>query len=114
MPPPTRANNAIEEAPTANAWSRDAFPGKTAAIVLRPRSPNAATESPITAPPSRATNNAFGFLPVRAACAVRTFASVAARIPQNPARSDRSDPAANAPAAPHPMKVPMRMDTTKM
>jgi len=58
-----------------------------------PASPRLATASPITAPPENATRNAFAWPPARAASAVRTFARVAACMPNSPARIEQQAPA---------------------
>ena len=62
---------------------------------LKPNIPSPATPIPITLPPANDISNALDKL-VRAACAVRTFALVAIRIPINPADADKTAPVINA------------------
>ncbi len=64
----------------------------------KPPNPNTAspaTPSPITEPPPNDTASALLRL-VLAACAVRTFALVAMRIPMNPAKALKTAPIINA------------------
>ncbi len=58
-----------------------------------PSRPSEATERPITPPPKNAIRSAGPWPWVRAASDVRTFASVAALIPKNPARIEHRAPA---------------------
>ena len=60
-----------------------------------PNTASPATPSPITLPPVKETFNAFAKL-VRAACAVRTLALVAALIPIYPAVALKKAPIINA------------------
>jgi hypothetical protein len=46
---------------------------------------------PVTAPPEKAMANA-GFMPARAAWAVRVLALVAIRMPMFPARAEKTEP----------------------
>ena len=61
----------------------------------KPRTANPATPSPITVPPPKDTFKAFG-RDVLAASVVRTFASVAIRIPMFPATAENTAPTTNA------------------
>ena len=61
-----------------------------------PRSPSPATVNPITAPPLKATGNAFSVPPSLAASVVLPLAAVAILIPIKPASEERKAPATNA------------------
>ena len=103
MPPPTRANSAIELAPRENPDNT----GSTVALRISsvppqidtytanrtdmPSNPRPTTLMPITEPPVNATINA-GFKPLRALLAVREFAIVATRMPKMPARAEHTAP----------------------
>ena len=66
------------------------------AISEMPRSPSPPTDRPMTAPPLYETASAPAWPSFLAAIAVRPFADVAARIPENPARTEAIAPAKNA------------------
>ena len=110
IPPPTRANNAIDSAPkekpvnisivrSISILSTGApFAKIILRIMNRPPRPNTAkpaTPIPITLPPVKETDRALLKL-VRAACAVRTFALVAIFIPIKPANALKKAPNTNA------------------
>ena len=63
-----------------------------------PRSPRAATDRPMTAPPKKAMRNALPCPSSLAAAEVRTFARVAAFMPKNPASTLLAAPATYASA----------------
>src|ERR1700693_3633872 len=113
MPPPTRAKSAMDEAPmakplmmTGSCQRRKKRP--------RPRMPSAAMVRPITEPPKKATASALSRPTVRAACAVRTLAWVAAFMPMNPASMEQTAPEMNASAVRVPMPRESRTATTTM
>ncbi|CAI8236556.1 MAG: Uncharacterised protein [Flavobacteriaceae bacterium] len=120
IPPPTRANNAIDSAPKENPASVSktivinslgvfATPPNSPAIhsppmnILKnimknnvsPKTANPATPSPITVPPPNDTLSAFGKL-VFAACVVLTLVLVAIFIPIFPAYAEKIAPKINA------------------
>jgi hypothetical protein len=76
--------------------------------------PSAAMVSPMTEPPKKATASALSRPRVRAACAVRTLALVAAFIPTNPASIEHIAPEMKASAVREPMPSESRTATTTM
>ena len=62
---------------------------------LRPKTARPATPRPMTMPPVKETFRAWA-RPVRAACVVRTLASVAMRMPMLPARAENTAPMTKA------------------
>ncbi len=104
MPPPTRANNAMDEAPIANpamislnarqASFWNGAPSHARITRPMPSKPRLATARPITAPPENAARSARAWPPARAASAVRTLARVAAFMPKSPARTEQIAPPA--------------------
>src|SRR6187397_3108140 len=96
IPPPTRANNAIDSAPNEKPVSTSIVISISGPLIgapvgtkyilrtmnnpLNPNTARPATPRPITEPPVKETDNALLKL-VRAACAVLTFAFVATLIP---------------------------------
>src|SRR3970040_363592 len=113
MPPPTRAKSAMDEAPmakplmmTGSCQRRKKMP--------RPRMPSAAMVRPMTEPPKKATASALSRPTVRAACAVRTLALVAAFMPMNPASMEQTAPEMKASAVRVPMPRESRTATTTM
>ena len=98
MPPPTRANSAMDDAPSDIPSSdptadgpRPSRPPYSQYRRAMPRVPRATTVRPMTAPLENATRRAPARL-VRAAAVVRTAAPVAVRMPIHPAVADRSAP----------------------
>ena len=93
MPPPTRANSAIELAPiekpvkigrTVLTKAADSEPNilkYTNVRAVRPSRPRPTTHMPMTEPPAKATASASG-KPLRAAFVVRMLAAVATRMPK--------------------------------
>ena len=126
IPPPIRANSAIDEAPIANPAMISVKCPNCASVMpaglLRsssrfsitptPRSPSEATARPITEPPPNATRSAAAAPWARAASVVRTLAFVAARIPMNPALSEQRPPATKASPTGQPTARLSRMATT--
>ena len=101
IPPPTRAKRAIDDAPIPKpAAAERSLPDSSApsqnATSEIPSKPSPPTESPITAPPLYETANAPAWPSFLAAIAVLPLADVAARIPENPAKTEAIAPAKNA------------------
>ena len=103
IPPPTRANNAIDEAPIPNV-SIAAIISSTPSLnpnfkiinqTLMSRSPRPTTVSPITEPEENAIFNPLLRLS-RAPFAVLVFAYVAIFIPTNPDNPEKNPPVRNA------------------
>ena len=99
IPPPMRANRAIDDAPIAkpltispNGLSPTTSGWKTRSTAPRPARPRLPTASPMTAPPLKATRRALACPLERAASVVRTFALVAACIPRKPAAIEHTAP----------------------
>ena len=104
MPPPTRANRAIEEAPNENplntfsatwlsviAEMPSTVPSKNKYRPPSPTTPSPTTLMPMTDPPVKATLRAV-FKLSRAAAAVRKLAAVATRMPKKPASPEHMAP----------------------
>ena len=72
--------------------SSSGVPRKIMNIRPMPRRPRLATESPMTAPPLKATRSALACPSDRAASLVRVLDMVAASIPNNPARIEQIPP----------------------
>ena len=83
IPPPTLANNAIEDAPKPKPAIIDGDSNRTH-ITVTPSNPTPTTVSPITLPVLNATLNAL-FKPSSAASAVLEFPLTAMFIPTIPA-----------------------------
>ncbi len=95
MPPPTRANSAMDEAPSEkpditdsrrDSWDSSPVPKPKILVYSRnnatsPARPSPTTDIPITVPPEKATPRALG-RPDLAAWVVRTLALVATLIPK--------------------------------
>ena len=94
IPPPTRPNNAIEEAPSPKLVMHcmTVARSSTTTTTPRPKSPRPATQSPITAPLLNAILSAFGIPDSIAALAVLTLPFVATFIPKKPANTDNNAP----------------------
>ena len=90
MPPPTRANSAMEEAPKLNPATMVAS-SKMIHRTTAPRMPMPTTLMPMTPPLEKATRSAR-FSPTRAAAAVRVFARTAMYIPMIPVSPEDSAP----------------------
>ena len=90
MPPPTRANSAMELAPNPKPATTLMFWNIRYRMVT-PSSPMPTTEMPITVPLEKATRSA-GFSPRIPAAAVRTLARTATFIPMNPAVPEQMVP----------------------
>ena len=69
---------------------------------------------PMTEPPEKATANARFMPPSRAACAVRTLARVATRMPKKPARIEKSAPATKQTAVIQSIKKPISRSSAVM
>ena len=87
MPNPAAAESSLDVALPASSQN---------ATKEIPRSPRPPTDRPITAPPLYETANAADWPPFFAAIAVLPLAEVAARIPDNPARTEATAPAKKA------------------
>ena len=115
MPPPTRMNRAMVEAPREKPDSRgsirvesDGRSAPAAAMEAKmtidtPSREKPTTLMPMTLPPMKATRSAPGS-PVWAAAVVRTLAAVATRMPTKPASAEQ--PAPRAKASPWKLKGP--------
>src|SRR3990170_2484815 len=102
MPPPTRAKSAMDEAPMAKPLMMTGSCQRRRKMP-RPRRPSEAMVRPITEPPKKATASALSRPTVRAACAVRTLALVAAFMPMKPASMEQTAPEMKASAVRGPM-----------
>ena len=90
IPPPTRANRAMELAPNPNPATAP-MSWKITYRMVTPSRPMPTTVTPITVPLEKAIRNA-GFNPRIAAAAVRMLARTATFIPTNPARPEQIVP----------------------
>ena len=103
MPPPTRANSAIEEAPSENPKSSlgSGIPPSPRQSVrpTTPARPRPTTLIPMTVPEENATFKASP-IDVCAASVVRTLAVVAVRMPRKPAMTEHRAPTRKQSAVP--------------
>ena len=122
MPPPSRAKIEISDEPKASpisglsavdrsALSEVAPLVSTQKTIPTPSSPSPTTSMPVIAPPLNATFSA-SFMPLVAACAVRTLARTDTFMPMNPQAPDSSAPMTNATAVGRPMNSPISTAST--
>ena len=101
MPPPTRANSAIDEAPKPKPAMTFGLP-KINQSAVTPMIPIPTTVRPMTAPLLKAIRSA-AFSPVSAAVAVRVFPRTAMFMPMYPANAEPMAPARYASAVQGPV-----------
>ncbi len=81
-----------------NSWSVSALEPKSQYQIPTPSRPSAATDSPMTDPPKKATRSALLCPDSLAAAVVRTLARVAAFMPKKPAATELNAPVTYAKA----------------